>query len=157
MERDEALRRADAVEFGAREPPRQLALKLLVFKLHRGHGVHEVARCDPPAGPDDGSEGRERFFCAPLAHVYLVEEPGGVSEIERFPLERGTKNVAGDEPDRGGEVGISQKLPALFDELGVRFEGDEGTRSADALAEAFEPERGGASDVEDIEALDVAE
>jgi hypothetical protein len=85
-----------------------------------------------------------------------VNESGGVSEIERFPLERGTKNITGDEPDRCGEVGISQKLPALFDELGVRFEGEEGTRSTDALAEAFEPERGGASGVEDLEAFDIA-
>jgi hypothetical protein len=86
-----------------------------------------------------------------------VKESGGVDQIERVSLEGGTKHVAGDDPDRGGEVGFPEEFLTLFDEFGVRFEGDEGTRSADALAEAFEPERGGASSVEDSETLDVAE
>ena len=86
-----------------------------------------------------------------------MKESGGVDEIERIPLERRTKHVAGDDPDRGGEVGFSEEFLALFGEFGVRFEGDEGTRSADALAEAFEPERRGAASIEDGEALDVAE
>ena len=38
-----------------------------------------------------------------------------------------------------------------------RFEGDEGTRTTDALAQTLEPERGRAPGVENGEALDVAE
>src|SRR5918993_4067176 len=86
-----------------------------------------------------------------------MKESSRVDEIERVSLERGTKHVTGDDTDRGGKVGFPQKFLALFDELGIRFEGDEGTHCTDALAETFEPERGGASGIEDGEALDVAE
>jgi hypothetical protein len=86
-----------------------------------------------------------------------VEEPGGVGEIERIPLERRLKHVAGDDPNRGGEVGFPEKLPTLFNAFGVRFEGDESTVAANALAEALEPERGRATGVEDGEIPNVPE
>ena len=86
-----------------------------------------------------------------------MEESGGVDEIEGVPLERRSKHVACDDPDRGGEVGLPEEILPLLDELGVRFEGDEGARSADTLAESFEPEWRGASCIQDGETLDVAE
>ena len=86
-----------------------------------------------------------------------MEEPGRVGETERIPLERRLKDVAGDDPNRGGEVGFPEKLPTLFDTFGIRFEGYESTVAANALAEALEPKQGGASGVENVEIPDIPE
>jgi hypothetical protein len=48
-------------------------LQLLVSELGRGYGIHEVARHNPPAEPDDGGEGRERVSCRLLTDVELVK------------------------------------------------------------------------------------
>src|SRR5215210_46486 len=152
VERDETIHVADTPELGAPGLARQFARQLLVLELGGGRPVHEIARRDPPARPDQRDERRKRVVRQPLLDIQLVEEPRRVNEVERVLLERRPEDVASDEADRGGELRVSEEFAARFDLFGVGVEGGEGAALSDALAEALEPERRGAASVEDIEA-----
>jgi len=156
VQQNQTLWRADAVRFRAGSLPRQLALKLLVLDLNRRHRAYEVARGDPTSGTDHAGERRERGLRGMLAHVQLVEEPGGVNEIERSGIERRVEDVSGDEANRGGELRFRQFLPHFADALPVNVQSGQAARRSEALAQTFEPEKRGASGVEDVEAADVA-
>lgn len=156
MQQNQTLWRTDAVRFCAGSLPRQLALKLLVLDLNRRRRAYEIARGVPTSGTDHAGERRERGLRGMLAHVQLVEEPGGVNEVERSGIERRVEDVSGDEANRGGELRFRKSLPRLADALPVNVESREATSLSDTLAQSFEPEERGASGVEDVEAADVA-
>ncbi len=82
VQRTEAPHGADTIKLRARYLSGQLALKLFVFELYGGYRVHEVAGCYPASRANRCSKSRERFFSAPLPYVQLVEEAGGVDEVE---------------------------------------------------------------------------
>jgi hypothetical protein len=85
-----------------------------------------------------------------------VEQASGVDKVEGARPEGGLEDVPGDEADRGGERRVTEGFMSFADALGVGFEGGKASTLADALAQAFEPERRGAAGIEDVEAADVA-
>jgi hypothetical protein len=86
-----------------------------------------------------------------------VEQAGGVDQVEGSRTEGRIEDVPRDDANRRGELRVPQRFSSFANALGVCFQGGESASLADTLAQALDPERRGASSVEDFEAADVAE
>src|SRR5215210_4468363 len=82
VQANEALWRPDPVELPSEELTHQVCFVFLIFELDRRLGVHEVARRHPAAGPCHEAERCEGVYRTPLLYIQLVEEAGGVDEVE---------------------------------------------------------------------------
>lgn len=151
MKRNEALRRANPVQNRAGDCKRQFALERLVLDLDRTRRVNEVARRHPAAGPHDASERGQRILGGALPDIQLVEEAGRIHEVETIRLERRLEDVSRDEIRRGVEVHLPECRLRRREPFEVGFEGGEASFDPDALAQTFEPKRGCAAGVENVE------
>ncbi len=59
--------------------------------------------------------------------------------------------------DRGFEAEARQRRARVLDAFWIRFQGGQGAVPSYALAQAFEPQRGRAPGIEDVQVPDVAE
>src|SRR5215207_9462057 len=129
----------------------QLYMQPLVFQLHRRFGVDEVARRNPTAIPCHEVERCERIFRSPLLYVQLVEQARGVDEVEGAWTERHPENVCCEKMDRGGKLSLAKRVLRLLDAFHIHVDGGDATLFPYPLADAFDPERRGASCVEHVE------
>jgi hypothetical protein len=135
----------------------QLSLQPLVFELDGLLGVDEITRRHPTAGPRHSAKIRERIFRPPLLYVQLMEEAGGVDEVEGSCGERHPEDVSCEKMDRGHELRLAKGSLRLIDTFRVHVDGGDATAFPYPLAEAFDPERRGAPGVEYVEVPDVPE